>query len=140
MVEVTKVQSQVPSEARDSYSRVVVVDDWAFVSITAGVQMDPRRVPADPAEQAGLMIDNVETSLRSVGFELADVVKAQVIIGHPRDFDAVIKVFADRFRGIDPANTVHCAPLGSADLRVEMDATARRGVGRAEQKRVKITL
>lgn len=63
MVEVTKFQSQIASEARDSYSRVVVVDDWAFVSITAGVEVTPRRVPIDPAEQARKMIDNVEASL-----------------------------------------------------------------------------
>ncbi len=140
MVNVTKVQSQIASEARDSYSRVVVVDDWAFVSITAGVEVTPRRVPTDPAEQAHKMIDNVEASLKAIGFELADIVKCQVIIGHPRDFDAVIAVFGDRFRGIDPANTVHCAPLGSADLRVEMEATAYRGVAGADQKRIKITL
>jgi enamine deaminase RidA (YjgF/YER057c/UK114 family) len=140
MVEVTKVRSQVPSEARDSYSRVVVVDDWAFVSITAGVQVTPRHVPHDPAEQAHKMIDNVQASLEAIGFELGDVVKAQVIIGHPRDFEAVIAVFGERFRGIDPANTVHCAPLGSSDLRVEMEATAYRGVAKAQQKRVQITL
>ena len=33
-----------------------------------------------------------------------------------------------------------CAPLGSADLRVEMDATAYRGAGKANQERLKITL
>lgn len=140
MVEITKVQSQVPSEARDSYSRVVVVDDWAFVSITAGVEVTPRVVPSTAEAQASKMIDNVEASLQAVGFELADVVKAQVIIDHPRDFEAVIAVFAERFRGIDPANTVHCAPLGGPDLRVEMDATAYRGAGKAEQKRVRIML
>src|SRR5690554_6302732 len=73
MVEITKVQSQILSEERDSYSRVVVVDDWAFVSITAGVEVTPRRVPTTPAEQAHKMIDNVEASLKAIGFELGDV-------------------------------------------------------------------
>ena len=134
-MEIIKVQSQAKSEARDSYSRVVMVGDWAFISITAGANFTTREVPRDPAEQTHRMIDNVELSLKEVGCVLADVVQARVFIPHPRDFDAIIAVFAERFRGIDPANTVLCAPLGSPDLRVEMEATAFRGAGAAAQTR-----
>jgi enamine deaminase RidA (YjgF/YER057c/UK114 family) len=139
-MEIIKVQSQSKSEARDSYSRVVMVGEWAFVSITAGANFTDRTVSPDPAAQAHKMIDNVEASLREVGCVLADVVQARVFIPHPRDFDAVIAVFAERFRGIDPANTVLCAPLGSADLRVEMEATAFRGAGAMPQTRRSVKL
>ena len=139
-MDVTKVKSQSRSEATDAYSRAVQVGDWVFVSITAGVNYADRALSTDPAEQANKAIDNVEASLKAVGCELADVVQARVFIPHQRDFEAVIKVFGERFRGIDPANTVLCAPLGSPDLRVEMEATAHRGVGAASQNRVSITL
>lgn len=139
-MDITKVRSQSLSEKRDSYSRVVMVGEWAFVSITAGVEYADRSPSSDPAVQANKMIDNVEASLRTVGCELADVVKAQVFIQHPRDFEAVIAVFGDRFRGIDPANTVLCSLLGSADLRVEMEATAYRGAGKAAQNRIMVEL
>ena len=139
-MEITKIQSQSRSEARDSYSRVVTVGDRAFVSITAGADFTTREVPREPSAQAHKMIDNVEASLKEVGCVLADVVQARVFIPHPRDFESVIAVFAERFRGIDPANTVLCAPLGSADLRVEMEATAFRGAGAAAQTRRSVTL
>jgi enamine deaminase RidA (YjgF/YER057c/UK114 family) len=139
-MEITKIRSQSKSEARDSYSRVVMVNDWAFVSITAGADFTTRELPREAAAQAHKMIDNVAASLREVGLDLSDVVQARVFIPHPRDFDAVIAVFAERFRGIDPANTVLCAPLGSADLRVEMEATAFRGAGAAAQTRRSVML
>jgi enamine deaminase RidA (YjgF/YER057c/UK114 family) len=134
-MQITKLKSQAESETRDSYSRCVVVDKWVFVAITAGVEFGTRNIPAGPAEQASKVIDNLEASLREAGSCLEDVVKTQVYIPYQKDFETVIEVYADRFRGIDPANTVVCTPLGAPDLRVEMEATAYIGAGSAQQVR-----
>ncbi|MBM1172396.1 RidA family protein [Microvirga arabica] len=136
----TKVKSGSIYEETDSYSRVVAAGDWVFVSNTAGRDCKTREMSTDPVEQAKQVFANIEGALASVGASLADVVRSRVSIPYPEDARAVMVYVGEKFRGIDPASSVTCSPLGSPDFKVEIEVTAYRGVGQAQQKRQTISL
>ena len=137
---VVKIKSGSIFEDKESYSRLVAVDDWIFVSNTAGRNYKTREISSDPVEQARRCIANIEGALAAVGATLADVVRSRVVIPNPADAPAVMALVGEKFRGIDPCSTVTCPPLGGPDYKVEIEVTAYRGVGAALQKRVRIEL
>lgn len=140
MVKVTKVKTGNPFEDKESFSRLVVVDNWIFSSNTAG--RNPRtKVMSELAhEQAAQAFDNVDAALRSVGSSLADVIRSRVTIPNPGDVQTVMEVVGERFRGIDPVSTVTCAPLGLDYLKFELEVTAHRDAGSGDVERLVVTL
>lgn len=140
MVEVIKVKSGSLYEEKESYSRIVAVDNWIFVSNTAGRNYKTREMSTDPVEQAKQSLSNVEGALKSVGASLADVIMSTVYIPNPEDAPSVMAYVGERFKGIDPARTVLCSPLGNTDFKVEIEVTAYKGVGTAEAKYLNISL
>lgn len=140
MPRVIKVGTGSKFEDHGSYSRLVVVDDWVFVSNTAG--RDPRtgEIPEDLAAQTRQVFANIERALAAVGASLADVVASRVFIQDPADTPAVMTTVGEMFRGIRPASTVTCPPLGSTVYRVEIEVTAHRGVGAADVETITVSL
>lgn len=67
MVEVIKVKSGSLYETKESYSRIVAVDNWIYVSNTAGRNYKTREMSTDPVEQATQCFNNIERALASVG-------------------------------------------------------------------------
>ncbi len=139
-MKVTKVKSGSIFEEKESYSRVVAVDNWVFVSNTAGRNYKTREMSSDPVEQARQAFRNIEGALASVGATLADVVRSRVVIPNPADAPAVMAFVGEKFRGIDPCSTVTCPPLGGPDYKVEIEVTACKGVGATKAEYVKISL
>ena len=135
MTTITKLKTGTKLEEISSYSRLVAVDNWIFVSNTAGRNPQSGEIPADLAEQTLQVFANIERALAAVEASLADVVATRVFIQDPADTPAVMTIFGEKFRGIDPTTTVTSPPLGSAVYRVEIEVTARRGAGRAETER-----
>lgn len=135
MAKLIKIKSGNKFEEIGSYSRLVAVNDWIFVSNTAGRNPETQEVPEDVTEQAHQMFANVERALASIGAGLADVVVSRVFIQNPADTMAVMTVVGAKFRGIDPASTVTCPPLGSTVYKVEIKVTAFRGAGQAATER-----
>ncbi|MBJ3814564.1 RidA family protein [Shimwellia pseudoproteus] len=119
-------------EQQTSYSRVVAVDNWIFVSNTAGRDPHTRQIPEDIAAQTLQVFANVERALNGVDACLADTVVARVFVQFPHDVSAVAEILGSRFRGIDPALTLTCPPLGAMNYKVEMEITAVRGGGQRE--------
>jgi enamine deaminase RidA (YjgF/YER057c/UK114 family) len=140
MPKVVKVKSGSIFEDKESYSRVVAVDNWIFVSNTAGRNYKTREMSTDAVEQARQCFANIEGALASVGASLADVVRSRVTIPYQQDAAAVMAYVGEKFRGIDPSSTVTCSPLGAADFKVEIEVTAYRGVGAAGSEYIKISL
>lgn len=134
MVDVVKVSTGGIYEEKESYSRIVSVGDWIFVSNTAGRNYQTRELSEDPIEQAKQCFRNIEGSLRSIDATLADVVMSTVYIPYVEDAPAVMAYVGERFKGINPARTVLCSPLGMAALKVEIEVTAYRGAGSANVK------
>jgi len=140
MPEVIKVKSGSPYEERESYSRVVRVGDWVMVSNCAGRDYTTRAMSSDPVEQARQAFKNIEGGLESVGAHLTDIVRSRVTIPNVDDAADVMAEVGAILRGVDPASTVLCSPLGGPDYKVEVEVTAFIGVGNADQQRKVITL
>lgn len=140
MVDVIKVKSGSVFEEKESYSRAVVVDNLIFVSNTAGVDYKTKELSTDPIEQAKQSFNNIERALNAVGSGLADVVMSTIYIPYVEDAPTVMAYVGERFKGINPARTVLCSPLGAAKFRVEIEVTAYKGVGSASVKHLDISL
>lgn len=140
MTKVVKIKTGSKFEDHGSYSRLVAVDNWIFVSNTAGRNPDTKEIPEDVAEQTHQVFANIERALAAVGASLADVVMSRVFIQEPKDTETVMTIVGEKFRGTDPASTVTCPPLGSTVYKVEIEVTAYRGAASAETEKRTISL
>ncbi|QLF93409.1 RidA family protein [Pseudomonas sp. ABC1] len=136
MTVITKVKTGSILEEKASYSRIVAVDNWIYVSNTAGRNPQTRQIPEDLIEQTRQVFDNIENALKAVDASLADVVFSRVFIQDPADVPAVMDFIGEKFRGVDPATTVTCPPLGSTTYKVELEVTAYRGAAQAEVRKI----
>ena len=136
MARIVKVKTGSKFEEIASYSRVVAVDNWIFVSNTAGRNPDTQQIPEDVLEQTEQVFNNIERALAAVDACLADVVMSRVFIQEPADTAAVMEFIGGKFRGIDPTTTVTCPPLGSTVYKVELEVTAYRGASTAAVERI----
>lgn len=138
MTTISKVKTGSKYEEMGSYSRVVAVGDWIFVSNTAGRNPQTKEISEDLAEQTHQVFANIESALAAVDASLADVVCSRVFIQNPQDVPAVMTIVGEKFRGIDPVSTVTCPPLGSTVYKVELELTAFRGASRADVKKINL--
>ncbi|WP_241593412.1 RidA family protein [Rosenbergiella epipactidis] len=129
MTTIIKVKSGSIFEEKASYSRLVAVDNWIYVSNTAGRHPVTKEIPEDVIDQTAQVFANIEAAVRAVEASLNDVVCSRVFIQSPEDVPSVMAFIGEKFRGIDPASTVTCPPLGSTVYKVEIEVTAYRGPG-----------
>ena len=127
MNEIVKLKTGSRYEDLASYSRLVSVDNWIFVSNTAGRNPLTQEIPEDVTEQTEQVLANIERALQAVDASLGDVVASRIFIQDPSDTPAVMAKIGERFRGVDPAMTLTCPPLSSAVYKVELEVTAYRG-------------
>ncbi|WP_249977886.1 RidA family protein [Vreelandella olivaria] len=139
MNSIVKVKTGSPYEEIASYSRLVALENWIFVSNTAGRNPQTKVMPDDVIEQAEQVFSNIEHALASVDASLQDVVMSRVFIQNPQDTAAVMEFIGTKFRGANPATTVTCPPLGSTDYKVELEVTAYRGASKATVEEINLT-
>ncbi|HHJ1298170.1 RidA family protein [Pseudomonas sp. P1B16] len=132
MTHITKLKTGSKFEDMASYSRLVAVDNWIYVSNTAGRNPQTQIIPEDVIEQTHQVFANIEAALAAVDAGLGDVISSRVFIQDPNDVPKVMDVIGEKFRGVDPATTVTCPPLGSTVYKVELEVTAYRGASRAQ--------
>lgn len=140
MTQITKVKTGSIFEEKASYSRIVAVDNWIFVSNTAGRNPQSKEIPEDISEQTHQVFANIEQALAAVDASLADVVMSRVFIQDPQDVPTVMAIIGDKFHGINPASTVTCPPLGSTVYKVELEVTAYRGASAANVVELTVAL
>lgn len=138
MTKVVKVRTGSKFEESASYSRLVAVDNWIYVSNTAGRNPDTQEIPEDVIEQTEQVFKNIERALAAVGATLADVVMSRVFIQDPAHIHDVMNYIGTKYRGINPASTATCPPLGSTVYKVEIEVTAYRGASTAEVEEILI--
>lgn len=119
-------------EQQASYSRLVMVNDWIFVSNTAGRHPETKQIPEDLSLQTLQVFANIERALAVVDASLADVVFSRVYIQDPQDLPAVMAIVGEKFSGVNPATTVTCPPLGATIYKVEIEVSAYRGAASAQ--------
>lgn len=139
MVEIVKVKTGSMYEEKDSYSRIVMVDNQIFVANTAGIDYKTREISADPGMQARKALQNIEGALKAVEASLADIVRVVAHVPDRVNAPAVAAVLGEVFKGIDPALTFANTPLARDDLKVEFEVTAIRGAS-GQAKYVRISL
>ena len=138
MTRIIKVKTGSKFEETGSYSRVVAVADWIYVSNTAGRNPETKELAEDPVEQAQQVFSTIEKALLAVDSCLADVVCSRVFIQDPADVHIVMEFIGQTFRGINPATTVTCPPLGSTTYKVEVEVTAFRGASKQDIEEISI--
>ncbi|MEF2482742.1 RidA family protein [Vibrio mimicus] len=132
MTRIVKVKTGSKLEEVASYSRVVAVDNWIFVSNTAGRNPATGEMPKDVFEQTEQVFTNIEVALASVEASLKDVISSKVFIQNPDNVPAVMEFIGTKFRGVNPTTTVTCPLLGSSIYEVEIEVTAYRGASQAD--------
>lgn len=140
MTRIVKVKTGSKFEEMGSYSRIVAVDNWIYLSNTAGRHPVSKIIPEEIGEQTRQVFANIESALSAVDATLADVIFSRVFIQHPADTEAVMTIVGEKFSGIDPATTVTCPPLGSAVYKVEIEVTAFRGASRVAAERITVAV
>lgn len=138
MTTITKVKTGSKFEEIGSYSRLVAVDNWIFVSNTAGRNPDTKEIPTNVIEQTEQVFRNIESALKAVDASLEDVVMSRVFIQDPADTHTVMEYIGSKFHGIDPATTVTCPPLGSSTYKVELEVTAYKGASSADVQKINL--
>lgn len=140
MNKIVKLKTGSKFEEHGSYSRAVVIENWIYVSNTAGRNPQTKEIPEDITAQTLQVFANIEQALAAVGASLGDVIASRVFIQDPADTHTVMTIVGEKFRGINPASTVTCPPLGSTVYKIEIEVTAYRGAAQAEVEEINLAL
>ena len=70
------------------------------------------------------MIDKLEGALQSLGSKLEDVVRTRIFVRNIHDWEPVARAHGERFKNIQPANTLVKAELVGEEYLVEIEADA----------------
>jgi enamine deaminase RidA (YjgF/YER057c/UK114 family) len=125
------ISSGSPFEAAAGYSRAVVDGEWIHVAGTTGFDYARMTISEDPAEQARQALRNIAAALAEAGATLADVVRVRYYLPNAADWPRIVPVLGEAFGAIRPAATALVCGLVDPRMKVEIEATARRGGGEA---------
>ena len=124
-----KVGSGVSWERDYGYSRAVRVGARIHVSGTTATGPDGVVALGDAAGQTRFILDKIEVAISKLGGRLEDVVRTRVYVQRIEDWQVVAAVHGERFRHIQPANTLVEARLVGDEYLVEIEAEAVVGSG-----------
>ena len=116
--------SGTPWESAAGFARAVRVGGRILVSGTTATHGARHIGGSDPAAQAHFAIDKIEGALQSLGGRLEQVVRTRVYVRNLADWEPVARAHGERFRGIQPANTLVRAELVGDEYLVEIEAEA----------------
>lgn len=106
------------------YCRAVKIDDRIHVSGTTATLGSRMIGGKDPAAQTHFIIDKIEGVITSFGGTLADVVRTRIFVNRIDDWEPVARAHGERFKDINPANTLVEARLVGDGYLVEIEAEA----------------
>ncbi|MGO4171995.1 RidA family protein [Bosea sp. TAF32] len=108
------------------YSRALVDGDWIFVSGTAGYDPVSGAFPASAEDQARRALQTIADALAQADATLADIVSVRVYLAERGDVLAVSKVLGEQFVDPRPTNTTILCGFPVEEIKVEIEAVARR--------------
>ena len=112
-------------EHQIGYARTVVDADWVFVSGCSGYDYETMSLPDGVVPQAEQAMRNVESALRGAGASITDVVRVRYFLPDRADFPACWPVLRHWFAASPPAATMIVCGLLEAEMRIEIEVTAR---------------
>lgn len=120
----SQVFSGVSWEDLAGYCRAFRDGNRIHVSGTTATHGDMMIGGDDAAAQTHFVIDKIEAAITSLGGSLSDVVRTRIFINNLDDWEPVARAHGDRFRNINPANTLVEARLVGEGYLVEIEAEA----------------
>ncbi len=123
----TKALSGTVWEDIGGFSRAVKKNNMITVSGTTATLGDKVIGGNDPVAQTHFIIDKIEGALKSLGSSLDDVIRTRIFVRHLPDWEPVARAHGERFKDIQPANTLVQAALVGDEYLVEMEADAWMG-------------
>lgn len=111
------------------YSRAVVDGEWIFISGTTGFDYSKMTISDDLVEQAEQCLRNIDAALNEAGANMRDIVRVTYVLPNVADFPKCWPTLAKYFGEIRPAAMMISAGLSDPRMRIEIQATARRGSG-----------
>lgn len=120
----SKVLSGTIWEDLAGFSRATKKGNRVLVSGTTATHGKVVMGGNDPAAQTHFVIDKIEGAIQSFGGSLEDVVRTRVYIQNMDDWEVISRVHGDRFRHIQPANTLIRADIIGNEYLVEIEAEA----------------
>jgi len=106
------------------FSRAVKKGNRILVSGTTATHGKRLIGGDDPAAQMHFVIDKIEGALQSLGGTLEEVVRTRIYIKNMTDWESIARAHGERFKNIQPANTMIKAALIGEEYLVEMEAEA----------------
>ena len=107
-------------------SEAIRAGDFIFVSGMVAYGEGEEIVPGGVAAETDRIVADLTALLAEAGASLANVVKANVFLTDPADFEAFNRAYAQHFGGRPPARIAVVAAL-TIDAKVEMDFTVYVG-------------
>ncbi len=120
----TKALSGTIWEDLAGFSRAIRKGNRILISGTTATHGAIAIGGTDPAAQTHFIIDKIEGALQSLGGKLNEVVRTRIFIRNIADWEAVARAHGDRFKDIQPANTMVRAEMIGDEYLVEMEAEA----------------
>ena len=114
------------------YSRAVVDGDLVFVSGTTGFDYATMTIADGVVAQCEQAIRNIASALQEAGASMVDVVRVRYILPRRTDFEPCWPVLRKHFGEVRPAATMIEAGLSDPRMLIEIEVTARRSPGGAE--------
>lgn len=106
------------------FSRAVRKGNRILVSGTTATHGTKSIGGSDPAAQMHFVIDKIEGAIQSLGGRLEDIVRTRIYVRHANDWEPISRAHGERFKAIQPANTLVSAQLIGDEYLVEMEAEA----------------
>ena len=106
------------------YSRAIRKGNQIWVSGTTATHRDLMIGGTDPKAQAHFVIDKIEGAIQALGGALEDVDRTRIFVNNLDDWDPVARAHGERFKNIQPANTLVEGKLVGEGYLVEIEAEA----------------
>ena len=107
------------------FSRAVRKGDTVYISGTTATHGVLDIGGTDAAAQTHFAIDKIEGAVQSLGGRLEDVVRTRIYIKNLSDWETIARAHGERFKDIQPANTMVRADLIGENYLLEMEAEAK---------------
>jgi len=106
------------------YARAMRVGHTIKVSGTTATHGDLLIGGDDPKAQTHFVIDKIEGAIMSLGGTLQDVDRTRIFVNDLNDWEPIARAHGERFKDIQPANTLVEAKLVGEGYKVEIEAEA----------------
>ncbi|HCM75993.1 MAG TPA: aldo/keto reductase [Cytophagales bacterium] len=120
----TKALSGTIWEDMAGFSRAIRKGNRILVSGTTATHGSKAIGGNDPAAQTHFVIDKIEGAIQSLGGTLEEVVRTRIFVRHVNDWEPISRAHGERFKNIQPANTLVKAEIIGDEYLIEMEAEA----------------